>query len=78
MDTFGPTRTRSIQGYYHNTSFTCDHSGYVFSYGHANMSQIPEITAQFYADTARIHERHGDAPFMSVFFVVTMPLSMSL
>ena len=61
MDTFGPTRTRSIQGYYHNTSFTCDHSGYVFSYGHSNMSQMPEITAQFFADTARIRERHGDA-----------------
>ena len=49
MDTLGPTRNRSIQGYYHNTAFTCDHSGYVFSYGHSNMSQIPAIMAQFYS-----------------------------
>ena len=64
MDTLGPTKHRSIEGYFYNTSFTCAYSAYAFSYGHASTVQIPEVMATFHADSSKCREKHGDQRVM--------------
>ena len=64
MDTLGPTKHRSIEGYFYNTSFTCAYSAYAFSYGHASTAQIPELMATFHADSSKCSEKHGDQRVM--------------
>ena len=60
MDTLGPTKTRSAQGFYYNTTFTCGATGLSFAYGHANTAQVADLQERWYADTARLRELHGD------------------
>jgi hypothetical protein len=58
MDTFGPTKTKSLHGFYNTT--TCGFSGYCLSYGHNSAAKLPEIQERWYADIARLRELHGD------------------
>ena len=60
MDTLGPSRTKSIQGFNYNTTFTDGATGSAMSYGHASTAQVAEIQERWYADTARLRELHGD------------------
>ena len=60
MDTMGPSRTKSIQGFNYNTTFTDGATGFALSYGHASTAQVAEIQERWYADTARLRELHGD------------------
>ena len=60
MDTLGPTQTRSAQGFYYNTTFTCGATGLSLAYGHANTAQVADLQERWYADTARLRELHGD------------------
>ena len=60
MDTFRPTRTRSVQEFYYNTTFTCGATGLTFSYGHCSTAQVADLQERWYADTARPRELHGD------------------
>ncbi len=60
MDTFGPTKTKSLHGFYCNTTWTCGVSGNCLSYGHNSTAKLQEIQELWYADTASLHELHGD------------------
>ena len=63
-DTMGPTRSRSCQGCSYVTIFTCDYSGYTFSYGHQSTAQMPALLERLLADTRPLQEKHG--PILSV------------
>jgi hypothetical protein len=60
MDTFGPTKTKSLYGFYYNTTWTCGFSGYCLSYGHNSTAKLPEIQERWYADFAGLRGLHGD------------------
>jgi hypothetical protein len=65
MDTFGPTKTKSLHGFYYNTTWKCGFSDYCLSYSHNFTTKFPEIQERWYADTARLRKLHGDPRVLS-------------